>query len=197
MKSKLLRQILAFGALLAGPALAAIPSNAAPALTDTQIAQAAQRGLLQYGNFTVFDDLSFKVQNGQITLTGKVTEPYKRADLEKIAARVPGVAGVTDQIQVLPFSDRDNLLRSHIATLIYHDPSLAAYRAGANSPIHIIVDNGRVTLTGAVRTQADKQDAGLLASDAAPTVNNLQVAGPTAITGEIRLERAGVGLGGQ
>jgi len=180
MKSKLLRQILAAGALLAGPALAAVQPNVTPdpPLPDTQIAQTVQRDLLKYANFTVFDDLSFKVQNGRLTLFGEVTEPFKKADIEKIAAKVPGATGVTDEIQVLPFSDMDNLLRSRIAVSIYHDPSLARYRAGTNSPIHIIVDNGGVTLKGAVYTQADKEDAGLLASSVAPIVNNLQVVNP-------------------
>ncbi len=178
MKSTLLRQILLTGALLAGPAMAAVKTEAAPdpSLTDTQIAQTAQRNLLKYSNFTVFDDLSFKVQNGQLTLFGEVTEPFKKADIEKIAAKVPGATGVTDEIQVLPFSNSDNVLRHQIDVLIYHDPSLAQYRVGANSPIHIIVANGSCTLTGAVRTQADKEDAGLLASGVAHTVvNNLQV----------------------
>ena len=49
--------------------------------------------------------------------------------------------------------------------------------------IHIIVDNGHVTLTGIVDTQADKDVAGLRASAAGlsfgPIVNNLQVVRPS------------------
>ncbi len=177
MKSKLVRQVLAASVLLAAPALAAAKPNAMPdpPLTDTQIAQTVQRDLLKYADFTVFDDLSFNVHNGQLTLLGEVTEPFKKADIEKLAAKVPGATGVTDEIQVLPFSDTDNLLRHRVAAMIYRDPSLARYSVGTNSPIHIIVDSGHVTLKGAVITQAGKEDAGLLASSVVPTANNLQV----------------------
>lgn len=178
MKSKLLRQILA-GALFAAPAIAAANLTPDIPLTDAEIAQTVQHDLLKYSGFTAFDDLSFQVQSGHVTLFGEVTEPFKKTDIEKIAEKTSGANGVTDNVQVLPFSDSDNQLRHRVATLIYDDPSLAHYRAGTNAPIHIIVDNGRITLAGAVNTQADRDDAALLASTAGPTVNTLQVVNPS------------------
>jgi osmotically-inducible protein OsmY len=54
---------------------------------------------------------------------------------------------------------------------------------GTHPSIHIIVDNGHVTLTGVVDTQADKDVAGVRASAAGlsfgPVVNNLQVVHPS------------------
>jgi len=50
---------------------------------------------------------------------------------------------------------------------------------GAVPSIHIIVDNGHVTLTGAVMNKMDKQIAGMRASGAGlsfgPVTNNLTV----------------------
>jgi hyperosmotically inducible periplasmic protein len=173
MNSKLLRQVLAAGALFAGAAVAAGNPN-----PDARIAQTVQHDLLNYANFTVFDSLSFQVQNGRILLSGAVTEPFKKSDIDKIAGAVPGAAGVTDNIQVLPFSDNDNQLRRRVATFIYNDRAFSRFRMEANPPVHIIVDNGRVTLTGAVDSQADKADASLLASTAGSfgsLVNDLKV----------------------
>ena len=55
---------------------------------------------------------------------------------------------------------------------------------GAVPAIHIIVDNGKVTLTGAVNNAMEKQVAGMRASAAGlsfgPVVNNLTVENPPA-----------------
>ena len=37
----------------------------------------------RYTQFTIFDDVSASVKDGVVTLTGKVTMPYKREDIAK------------------------------------------------------------------------------------------------------------------
>ena len=51
----------------------------------------------RYTQFTIFDDVSASVKDGVVTLTGKVTMPYKRDDIEKRVAKVDGVREVRDQ----------------------------------------------------------------------------------------------------
>jgi hyperosmotically inducible periplasmic protein len=185
MKYKLLQQVLVAGAVLAGSALAANGPEANLPVTDTDLAQNVQHRLLTYSDYSAFDEVTFQVRNGQVTLAGEVTEPFKKSDMRNIVAKVAGVQGVTDNIQVLPFSDRDNLLRREIAASIGRDPSLSRYQVGTNPAIHIVVDNGRVTLTGFVNTQADKVSAALRAETAGlPSsliANNLQVVTPSAM----------------
>ena len=53
-----------------------------------------------------------RINGGAVTLLGKVTMPYKRDELEKRIANVPGVAKVDNQITVLPASKSDDELRS-------------------------------------------------------------------------------------
>ena len=179
MKSKLFGQVLLAGALLAGAAVAADRTKPNLPRTDAEITKSVQHELLSYPYYGVFDDLSFKVQNGQVSLYGEVTQPIKKSDVHNIIARLPGVEGVSDNIQVLPLSNNDNLLRRQIAASIYRYPSLSRYGMGTHPSIHIIVDNGHVTLTGVVDTQADKNTAGIRASGAGLSfgsiVNNLQV----------------------
>jgi hyperosmotically inducible protein len=183
MKSQVLGRVLLAGALLAGSALAAHKNKPLGPQTDAAIANNVQHELLTYPYYGVFDDVSYKVQNGQVTLLGAVTQPVKKSDIQNIVASVPGVERVNDQIEVLPLSPNDNLLRRQIAAAIYRFPSLSRYGMGTHPSIHIIVDNGRVTLTGVVDSQSDKDAAGIRAASAGMSfgqiVNHLQVAPPS------------------
>jgi len=79
-------------------------------------------------------------------------------------AKVDGVKGVNNKIEALPLSLFDSQLRYRIARAIYWNPDFQSYAALANPPIHIVVDRGRVTLTGVVNSEVDKLLAKSLAS---------------------------------
>lgn len=183
MKSSLLGRALLAGTLLAGSALAAHKPAVVTPRTDAEIVKSVQHELLSYPYYTIFDDLSFSVENGQVTLNGEVTQPWKKSDIHNIIAKAPGVESVNDNIQVLPLSDNDNLIRRQVAAAIYRFPTLSRYGMGTHPSIHVIVDNGHVTLTGVVDSQADKDVAGIRASSSGmsfgPIVNNLQVVSPS------------------
>jgi hyperosmotically inducible protein len=118
----------------------------------------------RYSRFTVFDDVAANVDNGVVTLTGHVTMPYKRDDLERRVAKVTGVAQVQNKIAVLPVSIVDDELRFRIARAIYGNSAFWHYAAMANPPIHIIVQNGHVTLTGVVNSNVERALARSLAT---------------------------------
>ena len=140
-----------------------------------------------YSNYTLWDDISFRVDNGNVSLLGAVSQPYKRSDLQRIVQHIPGVASVTNELKVLPLSFQDDRLRLQVARAIYRDPVLSRYAMGAVPSIHIIVDNGKVTLTGVVNNTMEKQVAGIRASSAGlsfgPVINNLTVENPPAKKG--------------
>ena len=117
-----------------------------------------------YVHYSVFDDVSASVEDGVVTLVGKVTMPYKRADIEKRVARVDGVARVNNNIDVLPVSQFDDDLRYRIARAIYGNPNFWNYAAMVNPPIHIVVERGHVTLTGVVQSPVERMLARSLAS---------------------------------
>ena len=143
--------------------------------------------ILMYSNYTLWDDISFRVDNGNVSLLGAVSQPYKRSDLQRIVQHIPGVASVTNELKVLPLSPNDDRLRLQVARAIYRDPVLSRYAMGAVPSIHIIVDNGKVTLTGVVNNTMEKQVAGIRASSAGlsfgPVINNLAVENPPAKKG--------------
>jgi hyperosmotically inducible protein len=104
------------------------------------------------------------VDQGVVTLSGKVTMPYKRNDIERRVAKVDGVRTVRNQITVLPVSQFDDHLRWGIARAIYNNPAFIGYGSMVNPPIHIIVERGRVTLEGVVNNNVDRQIARSIAS---------------------------------
>lgn len=131
---------------------------------DFQVLQDVTREVRRYVNYTVFDDISAGVDNGVVTLTGKVTMPYKRTDIEKRVAKVLGARSVVNQIDVLPVSQFDDQLRYRIARAIYGNPNFWSYASMVNPPIHIVVERGHVTLAGVVRSEVDRMLARSLAT---------------------------------
>ena len=131
---------------------------------DFQVAKDIATTVQRYTQFTIFDDVNAHVLDGVVTLTGKVTMPFKRDDIERRIARVDGVRSVKDQITVLPVSQFDDELRYRIARSIYNNSNFWSYAIMANPPIHIVVEHGRVTLTGVVQSEVDRMLARSLAT---------------------------------
>ncbi|HEX6805952.1 MAG TPA: BON domain-containing protein [Terriglobales bacterium] len=134
--------------------------------------------MLPYVN--AFDYMAFNVdENGNVTLTGEVTEPVLKSEAGNVVKRVEGVEQVDNQIKVLPVSFMDNGLRLRLYRTIYGYPALQKYSLGVIQPIRIIVENGHVTLMGVVDNQTDKNIAGIRANSV-PGIfsvdNQLQVA---------------------
>jgi len=130
---------------------------------DFQILKDVAGTVDHYVRYTVFDDVNIVVDQGVVTLTGKVTMPFKREDIERRAAKVAGVAGVRNRIDVLPVSIYDDELRYRIARAIYGNPNFWQYASMSNPPIHIVVERGHVTLTGVVTSDVDRMLARSLA----------------------------------
>jgi osmotically-inducible protein OsmY len=143
---------------------------------DLQLLNDISTAVNGYTQFTVFDDVNASVKDGVVTLTGKVTMPYKRDDIEKRVAKVDGIRELHDQLTVLPVSSFDDQLRVRIARSIYGSPNFWNYAAMVNPPIHIIVENSRVTLTGVVQSNTDRMLARSLATQfgALSVTNNLK-----------------------
>jgi hyperosmotically inducible periplasmic protein len=148
----------------------------AGAREDLQIFRDVSNQVLRYSRFTIFDSVHAAVDEGVVTLTGKVTMPFKSNDIEKRVARVDGVREVQNRIEVLPVSIHDDELRRQIARSIYGNSSFWNYAAMANPPIHVIVERGRVTLEGVVNSNVERMLARSLASHhgAFSVTNNLK-----------------------
>ncbi|HKH74563.1 MAG TPA: BON domain-containing protein [Vicinamibacterales bacterium] len=142
-------------------------STAAPLNQDDPdglLALSVARSVNAYPRFTVFDDVNVQSEAGVVTLTGKVTMPYKKEEIGKRVEGVDGVKALRNQIEVLSVSIEDDRLRQRIARAIYGNSAFWHYAAMPNPPIHIVVEHSRVTLTGVVYSEADRLLARSLAT---------------------------------
>ncbi len=141
----------------------AVPARAA-GNEDLQVFRDVQKQVLQYAHFTIFDSVNAQIEGGVVTLTGKVTMPFKRTDIEKRVARLDGITAVQNNIEVLPVSQYDDELRVGISRAIYGNSNFWRYASMVNPPIHIIVERGHVRLEGVVNNNVDRMLARSLAS---------------------------------
>ena len=145
-------------------ALTIAPLHAAAAqISDADLAERVAAAVRGYVNFGIFDDISIEVDNRAVTLTGRVTMPFKRNEIEARVKQIDGIRSLTNRVEVLPVSIYDSELRQRLALAIYGNPSFRHYASMVTPPIHIIVENGRVTLTGAVFSNVEKVLASSLA----------------------------------
>lgn len=131
--------------------------------SDEIIAGLVATRLRRYVFLTIFDDADVEVDHGVVTLTGRVTMPYKAEAFADLAARVPGVQEVRNEVKTLPGSRFDEQLRYAVAREIYGDELFARYAIQANPPVHIIVEHGNVTLTGVVFSEVERRKAEAIA----------------------------------
>lgn len=152
MKGKFVKICLAVAlAALTVPMFARTNVNPAGSLADS-----VRHELVMLPYYSVFDDFQFTVDNGTVTLSGDVTRPILKSDAANVVKRIPGVNKVVNNIRVLPLSPFDNRIRFAEYRAIFGHAGLYRYALGANPSVHIIVNNGHVTLKGVVANQGDK-----------------------------------------
>jgi hyperosmotically inducible protein len=164
-------------ALLALPLIFSMLALASPTTQDNQptgtlnqksidrIYKEVRHELVMLPFYGVFDNLAYKVDpDGTVTLLGQVVRPTTKSDAENSIKRIEGVEKVVNNIEVLPTSPNDDRIRRDAYRAIYGNDVLSQYQMRAVPPIHIIVNNGKITLEGVVARQMDKQIAGMQAN---------------------------------
>jgi osmotically-inducible protein OsmY len=151
-----------------------------------RMAEQIRKEIVTLPNYGVFDNLSYSIKDYTVTLKGQASRPTLKDSVERVVKKVEGVEKVINQIEVLPLSNFDDRIRARVYAAIYFDPSLSIYnpnRGGpmwitpsriaagitndppiGNHPIHIIVNNGNVVLTGVVNNEMDRDIAGIRAN---------------------------------
>jgi hyperosmotically inducible protein len=167
--------VAAMTVLLVAPALVHASGGLKPPAT---LEQKVRHELVMLPYFNVFDDLSFRVDGGTVTLFGEVTRPILKSDAANAVKHIEGVTQVNNQIEVLPLSNFDNQIRMRTYRAIFGYGPLQRYGMGVVPSIRIIVKNGNVTLTGAVSNEGDRNLAYMRANGvpgAFSVTNRLQV----------------------
>jgi hyperosmotically inducible protein len=168
------RSFLVVCALLSSLGLSSAQNNRGP----DRIAKEVRHELVMLPYYNVFDNLAFKVDGSTVTLLGQVTRPTLKADAGRVVKGIEGVERVVNKIEVLPVSPNDERIRAAVYRAIYGHTALNRYGLQAVPPIHIIVNNGNVTLEGVVASEADKNIANVQANSVSGVFsvkNNLRV----------------------
>ncbi len=155
-------------------------ANSSGNKAQDRVSREVRHELVMLPYYGVFDNLLYRVDGSTVTLMGAVTRPTLKNDAGNVVKNIEGVERVDNKIQVLPLSSMDDGLRMAEYRAIYGHPGLDRYAMQAVPPIHIIVDNGKVTLEGIVANQGDKDMAGIRANTVSgvfSVVNNLRVEG--------------------
>lgn len=120
--------------------------------TDTEIARAAAN-VIQHNTTIPQDTVDIRVANHWVTLSGTVEWEYQRRAAEKAVRRIHGVAGVVNNISLRQPTVDAGDVRDGIERALVRSAHVDA--AG----ISVDVSGGHVTLTGTVRSLAEKFEA--------------------------------------
>ena len=143
-----------------------------------QILESALCEIYAYPCYTVFDWLVLKSQDEHLRVSGKVTAPFKKHEVGNFLAAIERDVVIRNDIEVLPALRFDDKLRITVARFIYGDPCFISYARRPLPPIHIVIENGNVTLYGVVGSMVERIQAGddaRLAENVFTLTNNLQV----------------------
>jgi hyperosmotically inducible protein len=160
-------------------------SRVAPSDRAVQgISREVRHELVMLPRYGVFDHLAFTVIGSTVNLMGEVTLPTTKSAAERVVKNIEGVEHVRNNIKVLPASPADDRIRAAMYGAIYGHTALSRYALRAVPPIHIIVNNGHVTLEGVVANEGDKNIAAMQARS---------VPGVFSVTNNLTVEHGGGG----
>jgi hyperosmotically inducible protein len=132
-------------------------------LPDVKVQRAVADAILREPRYGVFDSVGVAVEDGAVLLQGSVREPWLKDALDRRVAEVGGVRDIRNEIRVAPSSIFDDRLRAQLYRRIYGEDMFVRYSNWADPPIRIVVENGRVTLTGLVNSPVEQVQLGMIA----------------------------------
>lgn len=122
---------------------------------DAEIATAAVNRLF-WDTGTPRDAVKVKVEKGWLTLTGEVEWHFQKEAAEREVRNLIGVVGVMNEISVKPRVDT-----AHLQDDIQHALHRSIFFQPEN--VHVSAKDGRVKLTGTVKSWMERRTAGATA----------------------------------
>lgn len=165
------------------------PGNTWSQEDTTRIVNEVQKQIGSLPDYSVFDWITFGIQGKKLILKGYASRPILKDEVQRVVKDIQGIDSVDNQIEVLPLSTNDDRIRVSVYNLVYRSPALSKYNANQGGiwrggsvarmaggitvdppigfhAIHIIVNNGHVTLYGAVLNSGDSTIAMMQANSA-------------------------------
>lgn len=132
-------------------------------VTDAQLEKRVADAILREPRYGVFDSVGVAVGDGVVVLQGSVRQPWLKDSFDRRVADIEGVREIRNEIRIAPTSNYDDRLRLQLYRLIYGDDMFVRYSNWANPPIRIVVEHGKVTLTGIVNSPVEQTRLGMIA----------------------------------
>jgi osmotically-inducible protein OsmY len=74
-------------------------------IEDEQLINEVRSRVNNYVFYTIFDIIQAGIDNGVVTLTGEVTQPYKAREISRMVSKLPGVRATKKRDQGPPLFD--------------------------------------------------------------------------------------------
>jgi hypothetical protein len=164
MEMKILRSFLFLIVALIGLSMVNVSAQSyAPAQAGSVHSMNEQvyhkiRGMLHYN---VFDNITWQVNGNTVTLSGKTVSLGAKSEAGAVVRDIPGIT-VVNNIQELPPSPADDRIR-RAAFFEFTNRGPAQYFGYPNPDVHIVVENGHITLEGYVARKSDSDTLNVLA----------------------------------
>lgn len=140
--------------------------------TDADIAKAAANALEWHVSIP-HEKIKVKVENGWLTLEGELDWFYQKEAAEKAVQGLLGVKGVYNFIHLKQREVSPREIKQKIKEALHRHAEMDANK------IEVLTDGGKVTLTGTVDSDSEREDARAAAwraSGVFQVQNNIQVA---------------------
>ncbi|MDT5034393.1 MAG: hypothetical protein QOC94_4564 [Actinoplanes sp.] len=121
--------------------------------TDVDLAQSVVR-VLEMDSLVPDDMVKVSVSGGWVTLRGEVAWDYQRREAQRVVRNLTGVKGVSNLITVRPRTGPSpDELKKRIEEALVRTAETDAER------IHVATQGSKLTLTGRVRSWAERREA--------------------------------------
>ena len=91
---------------------------------EQRLVKQVRHELVMLPQFSIFDNLAYKVDGSTVTLMGQVRNAILKDEASQAVKHIEGIEKIDNQIEILPASFNDDRIRRQVARAIFNQPRL-------------------------------------------------------------------------